>query len=162
MSVDVDALARGVAYNLDDLRAKVAKATPGEWCVLPYYIHGGTPDEVTRGYVVTDDEMPTGVIDEREAPAENDSISYDLDAIVAIINAARAGLLEDAALGRRVRAAAETDGPDREAIARGILNIGGFGFYRDPMEGGQDAYEITCEALIDAQAAVRALLKGEG
>lgn len=33
------------------------------------------------------------------------------------------------------------------AAAQAILYRRGFGFYTDPMEGGQDAYDISCEAL---------------
>lgn len=123
-------------YNLDDLRAAVEQTRRGPLLL------GGNP---------------------HQDKADAIRYSQSLDNVrQSLLIAARSGLLDDAALGRRVRAAAETDGPDREAIARGILNIGGFGFYRDPMEGGQDAYEITCEALIDAQAAARALVDMKG
>ena len=40
----------------------------------------------------------------------------------------------------------------REEIARVLLDRRGFGFYLDPMEGGQDAYDLTLEALADAAA----------
>ena len=43
---------------------------------------------------------------------------------------------------------------ERAAIA--ILDRRGFGFYIDPMEGGQDAYDISCEALNEARAALSA------
>jgi hypothetical protein len=44
-----------------------------------------------------------------------------------------------------------------EAIARAILERQGFGFYTDPMEGGQDAYDITRAALEDGAVALTAL-----
>jgi hypothetical protein len=37
-----------------------------------------------------------------------------------------------------------------EQIAMELCAMRGFGFYTDPMEGGQDAYEISCEALREA------------
>jgi hypothetical protein len=40
----------------------------------------------------------------------------------------------------------------REEIARVLLDRRGFGFYLDPMEGGQDAYDLTLEALAEADA----------
>lgn len=47
--------------------------------------------------------------------------------------------------------------PDRvEAVARALLGCRGFGFYLDPMEGGQVAYDISCEALSEAEAAIAA------
>ncbi len=42
--------------------------------------------------------------------------------------------------------------PSREAVARTLLDRRGFGYYNDPMEGGQDAYDITMDALEDADA----------
>jgi hypothetical protein len=39
-----------------------------------------------------------------------------------------------------------------EEIAQVLCNLRGFGFYTDPMEGGQDAYDISCEALREAEA----------
>jgi hypothetical protein len=66
------------------VRELSAKATGGEWWVMAYYLSTGTPDEKVFGYLVHDDEMPTGVIDEREAPAGQDSLSHDLDLIAAL------------------------------------------------------------------------------
>lgn len=43
-----------------------------------------------------------------------------------------------------------------EAMARALLARRGFGFYTNPMEGGQDAYDISCEAIEEARAAIRA------
>ena len=34
-----------------------------------------------------------------------------------------------------------------EAVVRRRLSARGFGFYLDPMEGGQDAYDITMEEM---------------
>jgi len=45
-----------------------------------------------------------------------------------------------------------TDANLREEIARTMLNRQGFEFYDDPMEGGQNAYDISCEALDCADA----------
>lgn len=42
----------------------------------------------------------------------------------------------------------------REEIARALLARRGFGFYSDPMESGQDAYDITGEALEEASALI--------
>jgi len=66
------------------VRELSAKAAGGEWWVMAYYLSTGTPDEKVFGYLVHDDEMPTGVIDEREAPAGQDSLSHDLDLIAAL------------------------------------------------------------------------------
>lgn len=67
-------------------------------------------------------------------------------AMKALLPAARSGLLDDAALGRAVWAAAERDGPEREAMAAAIL----------------DALcdDETTDKL--AQAAARALLAMKG
>jgi hypothetical protein len=46
---------------------------------------------------------------------------------------------------------------DRERIARVLLERRGFGFYEDPMEGGQDAYDLTLEALVEADAVIATL-----
>lgn len=43
-----------------------------------------------------------------------------------------------------------------EAGARAVLALRGFGFYSDPMEGGQDAYDISNEALIEARVCLGA------
>lgn len=49
-------------------------------------------------------------------------------------------------------------GAEREAlvveVAVAILARRGFGFYACPMEGGQDAYDISCEAIEEARAAL--------
>lgn len=45
----------------------------------------------------------------------------------------------------------------REKIAMVMLARQGFGFYSDPMEGGQDAYDITQDALADADAIIAVL-----
>ena len=46
---------------------------------------------------------------------------------------------------------------DVERVAQALLDRRGFGFYLDPMEGGQDAYDITLDALEEARAAIAAL-----
>lgn len=43
-----------------------------------------------------------------------------------------------------------------DAAAEAILTRRGFGYYTDPMEGGQDAYDISCEAREEAIAALKA------
>lgn len=43
-----------------------------------------------------------------------------------------------------------------ERMAEAILARRGFGFYTDPMEGGQDAYDISCETIEEARAALAA------
>jgi hypothetical protein len=43
-----------------------------------------------------------------------------------------------------------------DAAAEAILSRRGFGFYTDPMEGGQDAYDLSCEAREEAIAALKA------
>src|SRR5678815_5306723 len=48
-----------------------------------------------------------------------------------------------------------------EAAAIAILHRRGFAFYKDPMEGGQDAYDISCEALLEAEAALTAAAQVE-
>ena len=47
--------------------------------------------------------------------------------------------------------------PDVEIVARAILDHQGFGFYTDPMEGGQDAYDISMDAVTVAEHIVMAL-----
>jgi len=49
------------------------------------------------------------------------------------------------------------DGIEEAAIA--ILDRQGFGFYDNPMEGGQDAYDISCDALDTARIAITAYLE---
>jgi len=39
-----------------------------------------------------------------------------------------------------------------EQIATALLDVRGFRFYSDPMEGGQDAYDISLQALEEARA----------
>lgn len=41
-------------------------------------------------------------------------------------------------------------------IAKILLERRGFGFYPEPMEAGQDAYDITLEALNEADAIIEA------
>lgn len=50
--------------------------------------------------------------------------------------------------------------PLRERIALILLSRRGFGFYLDPMEGGQDAYDLTMEALDEADAIISVLPDG--
>lgn len=47
--------------------------------------------------------------------------------------------------------------PAREIVARALLKHRGFGFYDDPVEGGGDAYDITLNALDEADAVLAAL-----
>lgn len=72
--------------DLDQLEALLAKATPGEWDVAPYYTGTG-PDEVCRGMLVVDDDWPIGIISENDPPL-GDTLSDDLDLIAALRNAA--------------------------------------------------------------------------
>lgn len=46
---------------------------------------------------------------------------------------------------------------DAATAASAMLAHQGYGFYTDPMEGGQDAYDMSMEMLDLAQAAVNAL-----
>lgn len=48
----------------------------------------------------------------------------------------------------------------RERIALMLLSRRGFGFYLNPMEGGQDAYDLTLEALDEADAIITVLPGG--
>jgi hypothetical protein len=45
-----------------------------------------------------------------------------------------------------------------EAAATAICARRGFGYYTDPMEGGQDAYDISVEAFNEAREALVAAL----
>lgn len=47
--------------------------------------------------------------------------------------------------------------PDVETVARAILDRQGYGFYTDPMEGGQDAYDLSMDAVDTAEDIVKAL-----
>lgn len=47
--------------------------------------------------------------------------------------------------------------PDVEIVARALLDLKGYGFYTDPMEGGQDAYDFSMEAVDHAEHIVMAL-----
>lgn len=40
-------------------------------------------------------------------------------------------------------------------IAMALCDIRGFGFYTDPMEGGQDAYDISMQALFEAEQLIK-------
>lgn len=44
-----------------------------------------------------------------------------------------------------------------DVMAMDALNRRGFAYYIDPMEGGLDAYEISCEARDEATAALVAI-----
>lgn len=52
----------------------------------------------------------------------------------------------------RVSEADEAREKAKQAIARILLSRRGFPFCDDPMESGQDAYDITLEALDEAEA----------
>jgi hypothetical protein len=39
-----------------------------------------------------------------------------------------------------------------EELAAQLCDMRGFGYYTDPMEGGQDAYDISCDAEREARA----------
>lgn len=45
-----------------------------------------------------------------------------------------------------------------EEMARAVLDSRGFNYYTDPMEGGQDAYDISMQALEEARIALKVLL----
>ena len=47
--------------------------------------------------------------------------------------------------------------PDVEIVAKAILDHQGYGFYTDPMEGGQDAYDLSMDAVDTAEDIVKAL-----
>ena len=74
--------------NPDELETLLAKATQGKWKVSAYYTGTG-PDEVCRGMLVLDDDddWPIGIISENDPPM-GDTLSDDLDLIVALRNAA--------------------------------------------------------------------------
>lgn len=91
--------------DLDELERLLAEATPGEWKVAPYYTGTG-PDEVCRGMLAVDDDWPTGIISENDPPL-GESLSDDLDLIVALRNAAPALIAELKAL--RINAKANND-----------------------------------------------------
>lgn len=74
-----------------DLAALSAAATQGEWQVAAWYRNSGTPDELCGGFIEADD-TPTGVIDENWMQ-DSESLSRDLDFIVALVNAYRTGNL---------------------------------------------------------------------
>ena len=42
-----------------------------------------------------------------------------------------------------------------EDLACRLCNMRGFAFYADPLEGGQDAYDISMEALREAEELLR-------
>lgn len=126
-------------YNLDDLKAAVAKATEGEWASL----RDGNNAE--WDVVKPDARAIFGhwYVATCHDDADNATAEQNAAAIVALFNAARSGLLDDAALGRRVRAAAETDGPERQAMADAILG---------DMEAGcncREAAETAARALVE-------------
>lgn len=56
------------------------------WNVAAFYTNTGTPEERTWGQIVNNYDYGVGVIDEKEAPATQDSLSYDLDAIAHAVN----------------------------------------------------------------------------
>jgi hypothetical protein len=53
--------------------------------------------------------------------------------------------------------AAQPSEDEVERVARVILNQRGFEFYDDPMEGGQNAYDLTCEAINEAREILAAI-----
>lgn len=63
-------------------------------------------------------------------------------------------------LCRRCREAEEPVEPTDDEVERGaraLLERRGFGFYTDPMEDGQDAYDISCEALEEVRVVLKAV-----
>ncbi len=72
-----------MTHLADEIEALAAKATQEKVHVTSYW-HGSGPDERVFGMVVKEDDMPTGVIDEKDAA--EDSLSYDLDLYVLLHN----------------------------------------------------------------------------
>ena len=103
-----------------DLAALSDAATQGSWHVAAYYHNSGTPDERCGGFIEADDS-PTGVIDENWAP-DGESLSYDLDFIVALVNAYRSGdlvLIDREVLRERaINGIRDTDDPGAELAAQ--------------------------------------------
>jgi hypothetical protein len=52
-----------------------------------------------------------------------------------------------------------TDDALIEAMARAMLEAGGFEFCNDPSQCSLNVYELTCEAIADAQHALAAIRK---
>lgn len=111
-----------------DLAALSEAATQGEWQVAAWYRNSGTPDELCGGFIEADDS-PTGVIDENWM-WDSESLSRDLDFIVALVNEYRAGRL------------VQIDEGMREATARALRSIAW------PMnEAGPWAQAVAASAL---------------
>jgi hypothetical protein len=102
---------------------------PGDWVLVP---REPTEEMVQAGWIdkedVDPDDIYRAMIASAPAPSDPAGAGGDL------------GELE-----RKIDAAAEA-----------ILSRRGFGYYTDPMEGGQDAYDISLEAREEATAALKA------
>ena len=86
------------AVNIDEIKAVLAKATPGPVHVAVYW-SGNGPDEQCYGMLQQDDgEFPTGIIDENPAPGCSESLSHDLDLYALLHNTAPALIAELEAL----------------------------------------------------------------
>lgn len=44
-----------------------------------------------------------------------------------------------------------------ERAAAALLAHRGLGFYTDPMEGGQDAYDLSCQAMDEVRVVIEAM-----
>ena len=68
----------------NELERLLAAATEGPWHVAAYY-SGKGPNERCFGMIVSDDDLPTGVIDENDTP-DGESLSHDLDLVCFLRN----------------------------------------------------------------------------
>lgn len=110
------------------LEALSKKATQGVWEIAAYYTGTG-PDEQCHGLVEVED-FPIGIIDEEGATAE--SLSPNLEFIVALVNASRTGQLIPApsvcttcgasAKGDNVLCSNGFHAPSVDDVARAIAN----------------------------------------
>lgn len=72
--------------NRTELDALHGRMTVGEWGLQAFYQNAGTPDERVYGMIVdADSDLCIGIVEEREAGV--DSLSHDLEGIVALKNA---------------------------------------------------------------------------
>jgi hypothetical protein len=129
--------------------------------------HGGGVDsggaERTCGRVAVDrlilgTRIFEAAVSRREDEESRPRLEEYRDAVLSLIQAQSRLLTKSLCTLQALVSNMEESGEGVQHVARALLNHQGFGFYTDPMEGGQDAYDISCEALVEAQIAITAVL----
>lgn len=136
--------------DLERLRELLSRATPGPWNIQAYYTNAGTPDEIVRGMIVNDDDYCIGIIDEKDAPVGQDSLSYDLDLIVEMHRALPTLQSENAVKDARIKELEE--GLEHIcAEADRVRQLGPSDSYRDGLIEGLSWARSTARSLLEKE-----------